>query len=69
MTILFNQQCPKFDRDPALEAHDRAQPLAIESSDHFVVLTQQDGGNNQTHCILIERRDVPALIAALWKCV
>lgn len=67
MTILFNQRTPEFNDDPALDAPDRAQPLAVDPSDHFVVLTQQDGAGDRLHCVLIERRDVRTLIEALLR--
>jgi hypothetical protein len=67
MTLLLNQRVPEFDNSEALQKEDRAQPIAIESSEHFIVLTQQDGGNDCTHCILVERGDIGALISLLQK--
>ena len=67
MTILYNQIIPEFDPDPKFDEYDRAQPLSVEPYDVFVVLTQWDGGGEIKHCILVERRDVQALIEALQR--
>lgn len=68
MTILFNEVFPAFDHDPALDAPDRAQSVGVDPSDSFVVLTQHDHCDPDiTHCVLIERRDVRALIEALLR--
>lgn len=68
MTVLFNQRCPEFDDSEELEAPDRAQPLAVEPCGQFIMLTQQDGGNDCTHCVLIERRDLREFIETLLRC-
>lgn len=62
MTIVRDDEFPEFDEDPALEADDRAQPLAIDVVDAFVVLRQWDGDRETDHCILIERRDLRELL-------
>ena len=67
MTILFDQIIHEFDPDPKFDEYDRAQPLSVEPYDVFVVLTQWDGGGEIKHCILVERRDVQALIEALQR--
>lgn len=67
MTILYNQIIREFDPDPALDADDRAQPLTVEPCDAFVLLTQWDGSAEIQHFILVERRDVQALIEALQR--
>lgn len=67
MTIIYGDT-PEYDRDPALNEPDRAQPVAVDPSDQFIVITQRDGGDpDMTHCVLIERRDVRALIEALLR--
>lgn len=66
MTILFNQQAPGFDHSSDLEAVDRAQPLAVSPGDDFIVLEQQDCDGAQY--ILVERRDLRALIEILLRC-
>ena len=63
--ILTNQPLPPFDEDPDLDALDRAQPLHVCKERDFVVLTQWDGAGEDQHCILVERRDIDALIQAL----
>lgn len=68
MTILFDQQVPEFDDSDELRECDRAQPLVVEPCDHFVMLTQHDGGNDCTHYVLIERRDIEAFIEAIRRC-
>jgi hypothetical protein len=65
MTILVNQNSPDFDEDPIYQEPDRAQPITIYCGNDFIVLTQQDGTGECEHCILVEFRDVPALIDAL----
>ena len=54
MTILFDEP-------------DYAQPLSVEPSDDFIVLTQWDCTGECQHCILVERRDKQALIEALLR--
>lgn len=67
MTILFDKIVHEFDPDQRFVEYDRAQPVAVDPSDTFVVLTQWDGNGDFQHCILIERRDKQALIEALMK--
>ena len=67
MTVLFNQVIHEFDRDPKFAEYDRAQPVAVDSSTTFVVLTQWESGSEFQHTILVERRDVQALIEALQR--
>lgn len=68
MTILFNQQAPEFDPDPALDEPDRAQPVVIDSGgDAFVVIMQQDAANEGMHYILIERQDLEEVIEMLLR--
>ena len=67
MTILYNQIIHEFDPDPELAEYDRAQPLSVEPCDAFVLLTQWDGTGEGQHGILVERRDVQALIEALQR--
>lgn len=67
MTILYNRRIPEFDPDPKFAEWERAQPVAVDPCDTFVVLTQWDGTGECQHCILVERRDVPALIEALQR--
>ena len=67
MTILYNEIIHEFDPDPALDADDRAQPLVVEHCDAFVMLTQWSAVGGTRHFILIERRDVQALIEALQR--
>lgn len=67
MTILFDQIIYEFDTDPKFAEYDRAQPVAVDPSDTFVVLTQWDSGGKFQHTILVERRDVRALIEALQR--
>ena len=67
MTILFDKVIYEFDPDPELAERYRAQPISVEPCDDFVMLTQWDGTGENQHCILIERRDVQALIEALQR--
>lgn len=67
MTILFDKIIHEFDPDPKFAEWERAQPLSVEPCDTFVVLTQWDGTGECQHCILVERRDVQALIEALQR--
>ena len=67
MTLLINQRVPPFDHAAELEAADRAQPISVESSEDFIILSQQDGTNEQTHCVLLEKRDIRALIEVLLR--
>ena len=67
MTITFDKTGIGFDPDPSLDVGDRAQPLNVEPSDTFVILTQWDGTGEYSHCILVERRDKQALIEALMR--
>ena len=67
MTILYNQAIHKFDQDLKFAEYDRAQPVAVDPSDTFVVLTQFDSGGEFQHTILVERRDKQALIEALMR--
>lgn len=65
MTILFDKIVHEFDPDQRFAEYDRAQPVAVDPSDTFVVLTQWDSGGEFQHTILVERRDKQALIEAL----
>ena len=67
MTILFDQIIHEFDPDQRFAEYDRAQPVAVDPSDTFVVLTQWDSGSEFQHTILVERRDKQALIEALMR--
>lgn len=67
MTILFDKIIPEFDPDPKFAEWERAQPISVEPSDNFIVLTQWDGTGECQHCILVERRDKQALIEALMR--
>ncbi len=67
MTILFNQQAPAFDPDPALDEPDHTQPITIDSNDDFVVITQWDSADGGSHYLLIERRDMEKFIEALRR--
>ena len=67
MTILFDQIIHEFDPDPKFAEWEWAQPVAVDPSDTFVVLTQWDSGGEFQHTILVERQDVQALIEALQR--
>ena len=67
MTILFDTITHEFDPDPKFAEYDRAQPISVEPGNVFVVLIQHDSGGEFQHCILVERRDVAALIEALQR--
>lgn len=67
MTILFDQIIHEFDPDQRFAEYDRAQPVAVDPSNTFVVLTQWDSGGEFQHTLLVERRDVQALIEALRR--
>ena len=67
MTILFDKIIHEYDENPLFDEPDYAQPLSVEPSDDFIVLTQWDGNGEGRHCILVERRDVQALIEALQR--
>ena len=67
MTILFDTIIHEYDENPLFDEPDYAQPLSVEPSDDFIVLTQWDGTGECQHCILVERRDVAALIEALQR--
>lgn len=67
MTILYNEIIHEFDPDPKFAEYDRAQPLSVEPHDDFVMLTQWDSGSEFQHTILVEYRDVKALIKALQR--
>lgn len=67
MTILFDQIIHEFDPDPKFAEWERAQPISVEPYDFFVTLTQWDSTGEMRHCILVERRDVQALIEALQR--
>ena len=62
--ILTNQPLPPFDEDLSISPL-LAQPLHVRKSDAFIVLTQWDCEGDDLHCILVERRDIDALIQAL----
>ena len=65
MTILFDKIIHKYDENPLFDEPDYSQPLSVEPSDDFIVLTQWDGTGECQHCILVERRDKQAFIEAL----
>ena len=67
MTILFDKIIHEFDPDPKFAEWDRAQPLSVEPSDDYLVLTQWDCTGESQHCILVERRDKQAFIEALMR--
>lgn len=67
MTILFDKTIHEFDPNPKFAELERAQPLSVEPCGTFVVLTQWDGTGECQHCILVERRDIQALIEALQR--
>ncbi len=67
MTILFDQIIYEFDPDPKFAEYDRVQPVAVDPSDTFVVLTQWDGTVELQQFIMVERRDKQALIEALQR--
>ena len=67
MSILFDQIIHEFDPDPKFAEWERAQPVSVEPSDDFVILTQWDCTGEMQHCILVERQDVQALIEALQR--
>ena len=67
MTILFDTIIHEFDENPEFAEYGRAQPISVEPGDFFVVLIQYDSGGEFQHCILVERRDVQALIEALQR--
>ena len=67
MTILFDQIIHEYDENPLFDEPDYAQPLSVEPCDNFIVLTQWDGTGECLYCILVERRDVQALIEALQR--
>ena len=67
MTILFDKIIYDYDPHPLFDEPDYAQPLSVEPSDDFIVLTQWDGTGECQHCILVERRDKQALIEALMR--
>ena len=67
MTILFDTITHEYDENPLFDEPDYAQPLSVEPSDDFIVLTQWDGTGECQHCILVERRDKQALIEALMR--
>ena len=67
MTILFDKIIHDYDPHPLFDEPDYAQPLSVEPSEDFIVLTQWDGTGECQHCILVERRDRQAFIEALMK--
>lgn len=68
MTIISKSDWVDFDPDPALNAPDRTQPITVDSGEDFIILCQCDGHPNcERYTILVERRDVQALIAALLE--
>ena len=67
MTILFDTIIHEFDPDPKFAEYERAQPVSVEPSDFFVVLTQWDSGGEFQHTLLVEHRDIQALIEALQR--
>ena len=67
MTILFDTIIHEYDENPLFNELDYAQPLSVEPSGDFIVLTQWDCAGEYQHCILVERRDKQALIEALMK--
>ena len=67
MTILFDTIIHEYDENPLFDEPDYAQPLSVEPSDDYIVLTQWDGTGECQRCILVERRDKQALIEALMR--
>lgn len=67
MTILFDTIIHEHDPNPLFDEHEYAQPLSVEPSTDFIILTQWDGTGECQHCILVERRDKQALIEALMR--
>lgn len=67
MTVLFDKIVHEYDENPLFDESDYAQPLSVEPSDDFIVLTQWDSSGEMRHCILVERRDVQELIKALLR--
>lgn len=68
MTIISKNPWVDYDSDPVLDAPDRTQPVTVDSGQDFIILCQRDGDpDNGPHIILVERRDVQALIAALLE--
>ena len=67
MTILFDRSIPEFDPDPKFAEYNREQPISVEPYDVFIVLTQWDSGGEFRHTVLVERRDIQALIEALQR--
>lgn len=65
MTIMTNIINIEFDPSPELENFDKAQPITVKGYEDFVILEQWDGNADDHHCILVERRDVQALVDAL----
>ena len=67
MTILFDKIVYDYDPHPLFDEPDYVQPLSVDPSDDFIVLTQWDGTGECQHCILVERRDKQAFIEALMR--
>ena len=67
MTILYDTIVHEYDENPLFDEPDYAQPLAVEPSDDFIILTQWDCTGECRQCILVERRDKDALIEALQR--
>ena len=67
MTILFDTIIHEYDENLLFNELDYAQPLSVEPSADFIILTQWDGTGECQHCILVERRDKQAFIEALMR--
>ena len=67
MTILFDTIIHEFDPDPKFAEWDRTQPISVEPSDDYILLTQWDCTGEYQNCILVERRDKQAFIEALMR--
>lgn len=68
MTIISKSSWVDFDPDPALNAPDREQAIAVDSEQDFILLYQRNSYMEDLDIIiLVERRDVQALIAALLE--
>lgn len=67
MTIMTNIIDIGFDPSPELESYSKAQPIVVNGGEDFIILEQWDGNADDHHCILVERRDVQALIDALLR--
>ena len=67
MSILFDKIIHEHDENPLFDEPDYAQPLSVEPSGDYIILTQWDRTGEGQHCILVERRDKQAFIEALMR--